>query len=159
MQDMLTLSSHLPTVTLAAGETLVREGESAGAMWVLVSGSLQIVKNGQHVNAVKRPGSVIGEISVLLDSAYSATVVAAEPTVLRFAADGRALLESDPAITSFIAVGLAERLNFITTYLADLKNQYGDAPGLAMIPDVLRELAQKQGPRARPGSLRDPGID
>ena len=68
----------------------------------------------------------------------------------------RSLLESDPAITSLIAMGLAERLNFVTTYLVDLKHQYGDAPGLAMIPDVLRELAQRQAATARPGSARDP---
>jgi hypothetical protein len=55
-----------------------------------------------------------------------------------------------------IAVGLAERLNFVTTYLVDLKHQYGDAPGLSMIPDVLRELAQRQATPARPGSARDP---
>ncbi len=55
-----------------------------------------------------------------------------------------------------MAVGLAERLNFVTTYLADLKHQYGDAPGLAMVADVLGQLAQRQGPTAQPGSARDP---
>ena len=78
---------------------------------------------------------------------------------MRHAADGRALLASDPAITTLLAIGLAERLNFITTYLVDLKHQYGDAPGLAMIPDVLRELAQHQRPLARVGSARDPDPD
>ena len=53
-------------------------------------------------------------------------------------------------------MGLAERLNFVTTYLADLKHQYGDAPGLAMVSDVLSQLSQRQGAVARPGSARDP---
>jgi hypothetical protein len=53
-------------------------------------------------------------------------------------------------------MGLAERLNFITTYLVDLRHQYGDAPGLSMIPDVLRELSQRQRPLAKVGSARDP---
>jgi hypothetical protein len=79
-----------------------------------------------------------------------------ERTVMRFAADGDALLSDDPAITKLVAVGLAERLNFVTTYLADLKHQYGDAPGLAMVSDVLNQLAQRQGAVARPGSARDP---
>jgi hypothetical protein len=95
----------------------------------------------------------------LLDSVFSATVTAAEPSVMRHAAIGRALLESDPEITTLLAVGLAERLNFVTTYLADLKHQYGDAPGLSMIPEVLRQLSQRQGPPARPGSARDPDPD
>ena len=56
-------------------------------------------------------------------------------------------------------IGLAERLNFVTTYLADLKHQYGDAPGLAMVSDVLVELTQRRAPPARPGSARDPDPD
>jgi hypothetical protein len=82
--------------------------------------------------------------------------VATQPSVLRHAEDGQALLTSDPAITHVVAVGLAERLNFVTTYLADLKHQYGDAPGLTMVSDVLSQLAQRQAPPARPGSARDP---
>jgi hypothetical protein len=55
-----------------------------------------------------------------------------------------------------VAVGLAERLNFVSSYLADLKYQYGDAPGLSMVTDVITRLAQRQQPVARPGSMRDP---
>jgi hypothetical protein len=58
-----------------------------------------------------------------------------------------------------VAIGLAERLNFVTTYLADLKHQYGDAPGLSMVADVLHQLAQRHGPVARPGSARDPDAE
>jgi CRP/FNR family cyclic AMP-dependent transcriptional regulator len=156
MNDMLALSEGLPEVTFAPGETVVREGGAAGGIWVLVSGDLQVRKGDAVVNTVSRPGALVGEVSVLLDTAYSATVEATEPSVLRYAVDGRALLTRDPAITLLVAKGLAERLNFVTTYLADLKQQYGDAPGLAMVSDVMRELAQLQGPSARAGSARDP---
>jgi CRP/FNR family cyclic AMP-dependent transcriptional regulator len=99
---------------------------------------------------------MVGEISLLLDTTYGATVQATSNCALRYAADGQALLSSDPAITRLVAVGLAERLNVVTAYLADLKHQYGDAPGLSMVSDVLSELAQRQSPAARPGSARDP---
>ena len=159
MQNMLTLSAHLPEIAFAPGDIIVREGGSAGAIWVLVSGVLQVRKGAVLVNTVTRPGALIGEISVLLNTAYGATVEAAEHSVLRHAPDGRALLSSDPAITTLVAVGLAERLNFVTTYLADLKHQYGDAPGLSMIPEVLSQLVQRQVPLAQPGSARDPSPD
>ena len=159
MTDMLSLSSHLPEIELAAGETVVAEGHAAGGLWVLVSGALEVRKGAVLVNTITRPGALIGEISVLLDSVYSATVRATEGSVLRHAADGQALLASDPLITRLVAVGLAERLNFVTTYLADLKHQYGDAPGLSMVSDVLSQLAQRQAPKARPGSARDPDPD
>ena len=103
--------------------------------------------------------AVIGEVSVLLNKAYGATVEATAPSVLRHAADGQAFLASDPEIGRLVAVGLAERLDFVTSYLSDLKHQYGDAPGLAMVSDVLKQLAQRQAPMARPGSARDPDPD
>jgi len=159
MSDMLSLSAHLPEVEFAAGETVVREGGSTGGIWVLVSGALQVRKGDSVVNTVTRPGALIGEISVLLNSAFTATVEATERSVMRHAADGQALLSSDPAITRLVAVGLAERLSFVTTYLADLKHQYGDAPGLSMVSEVLSQLAQRQAPLARPGSARDPNPD
>jgi CRP-like cAMP-binding protein len=121
-----------------------------------VSGALQVRKGDVMVNTITEPGALVGEISVLLNSVYSATVVVAEPAVLRYAADGHAFLSSDAEITKLVAVGLAARLNFVTTYLADLKHQYGDAPGLSMVPEVLRKLSQRQAPVARPGSARDP---
>ena len=154
--DMLALTAHLPEVTLAAGETVVREGGAAGGIWILVSGALVVRKGDATVNTITHQGSLVGEMSVLLGVDHSATVEAIEPSVFRFAADGRALLESDPAITTLVAIALAERLMFVTTYLADLTNQYGDAPGLSMISDVLGKLAQPRGPLASPGSARDP---
>ena len=153
---MLALSAHLPELAFAPGQVVVREGGTQGGIWVLVSGALQVRKGGALVNTVTRPGALVGEISVLLGVPYGATVEATEPSVLRHAADGRVLLASDPAITRLVAVGLAERLNFVTTYLADLKQQYGDAPGLTMVADVLNQLAQRQAPTITPGSARDP---
>jgi len=156
---MLSLSTHLPEVELAAGDVLVREGVANRSIWVLVSGTLSVSNGDVEVNAIRHPGALIGEVSVLLGSMPTATVTAVEPTLLRVADDGETLLSSNASIAHFVAVGLAERLDFVTTYLADLKHQYGDAPGLSMVSDVLSQLAQRQAPLARPGSARDPDPD
>jgi len=156
MKEMLEISARLPEIRFAAGDVIVTEGASAAGIWILVSGALSVRKGSELVNAVNRPGALVGEISVLLGTPYSATVEAATFSVLRHADDGHAFLIDNPDIMRHVAVGLAERLNFVTTYLADLKHQYGDAPGLAMVSDVLNQLAQRQVPPARPGSARDP---
>jgi CRP/FNR family transcriptional regulator, cyclic AMP receptor protein len=156
MDDMLSLTAHLPERHYGPGEVIVAEGQRNGGIWVLVSGALTVHKAGVQVNTVTRPGALVGEVSVLLGTTYGATVGAAEPSVMRHAADGRVLLDSNPAVARLVAVGLAERLNFVTTYLADLKHQYGDAPGLSMVSEVLGQLAQRQAPPSRPGSMRDP---
>ena len=159
MNRMLALSAHLPELTFTPGGVVVQEGNTTGGIWVLVSGALRVCKGGVQVNTITRPGALVGEVSVLLGAASSATVEATEPSVLRHAADGQALLSSDPEITKLVAIGLAERLNVVTTYLADLKHQYGDAPGLSMVSEVLSQLGERQAPAARPGSARDPDPD
>jgi CRP-like cAMP-binding protein len=157
VDDMLVLSAPLPEVDVAPGEVLVAEGEATGCIWVLVSGALAVTRGDVPVNTITRAGSVIGEVSILLGSAKaSATVTASEPSRLRKATDGSSFLRSNPEILHLVAVDLAERLNFVTRYLADLKVQYGDAPGLAMVPAVLRRLAERKGPVAVRGSARDP---
>lgn len=156
--DMLSLSAHLPEVEVDAGEAVVHEGGASGAIWVLVSGALQVRKGDIPVNTITKPGALVGEMSVLLGIDHGATVEATEPSRLRYAADGDDLLRN-PAVTKLVAIGLAERLNFVTSYLADLKYQYGDAPGLSMVSDVLARLAQHQGLTAQPGSARDPNPD
>lgn len=125
---------------------MVREGGTEGAIWVFVSGALSVRKGAVAVNRITQPGALVGEITALLGSAYGATTKASAPSLLPHAAGGRALLASHPDIAWAVARGLAERLNFVTTCLAGLKHQYGDAPGLAVVPQVLRELAQRQGP-------------
>jgi len=159
MTDMLARSAHLPEVDLAAGDHVVTEGGTGGELWILVAGSLTVSKAGEVVNTISSPGALVGEISVLLHAEHGATVAAAEPSRLRVARDGRAFLGEDPDLLRIVAVGLAERLNAVTTYLADLKQQYGDTPGLAMVSDVLGRLATHQQPAARPGSARDPEPD
>ena len=159
MTDMLVLSEHLPEVDFAAGEAVVREGGRSGSIWVLVSGALRVRKGGIEVNTITNPGALIGEMSVLLGIDHSATVEATQQSTLRHAVDGRGLLASDPAISNLVAVGLAERLSFITTYLADLTQQYADVPGLSMVSDVLSRLDQHAGPLATPGSAREPHPD
>lgn len=156
MTDLLGLSAHLPLVELAAGEPLVVEGGEGGSVWVLVGGSLEVLKGEVQVNTITHPGALIGEMSTLTGSRHSASVVAITPCTLHHAADGAAFLESDPGVLRLVATGLAERLSFVTTYLADLRHQYGEAPGLAMVNGVLQQLATRQAAPARPGSLRDP---
>lgn len=153
---MLDLSSHLPELAVETGDAIVREGGAAGGIWVLVSGSLVVRKGDVVVGTIDHPGSTIGEMSVLLDAVHSATVEAAEPSRLRFAEDGKALLASDPHIATLIATGLAERLKYVTSYLADLKHQYGDAPGLTIVANVLNRLGHHSGPPVISGSAREP---
>ncbi len=156
MPSLLELADDLPIVTLRPGEVLCAEGAAGGAVWVLESGRLAVTKDGARVNTVDRPGALVGEMALLLDGAATATVVAETVVTVRHAEDGAAFLRRHPDIAVAVATGLARRLDLVTTYLADLRHQYGAAPGIAMVGDVLAALAADDRPPARPGSARDP---
>jgi CRP/FNR family transcriptional regulator, cyclic AMP receptor protein len=155
MTDLLQLSAHLPVLEVDPGHVLVHEGESSSAIWILLSGELEVLKGTAVVTRIDQPGAVIGEMAALLGTAATATVTVRTPSRLRWAAHGENFL-FDPAVMSLVAVGLAERLNRITAYLADLKEQYGDAPGTAMVPEVLNQLMDRRTRTFVSGSVRDP---
>jgi CRP/FNR family transcriptional regulator, cyclic AMP receptor protein len=158
MVDLLQLSSHLPEVDVESGHEILREGERTGAIWVLVSGEVRVRRGTTVIDWIDRPGAVIGEMAVLLDTAATASVEATEPSRLRHAANGQEFL-ADPTVTRLVAVGLADRLNLVTTYLVDLQDQYGDAPEMDMVREVLKRLMDRQIRASRPGSVPDPHLD
>jgi CRP-like cAMP-binding protein len=158
MVDLLHLSSHLPEVDIDTGHEILREGERTGAIWILVSGELRVLRGTTVVDWIDQPGAVIGEMAVLLDTAATASVEASEPSRLRYASNGEEFL-ANPTVTRLVAIGLAERLNLVTTYLADLQDQYGEAPEMDMVREILQRLMDRQMRVSPPGSVRDPDPD
>jgi len=159
MPDLLSHARALPERTFAAGETLLDEGQrSAGAIFVLVAGEVEILKNGVQVNTVADPGAVFGEMALLLDGSYTATVRAVTETRCRVAADGRAFLETTPGAMTTVARLLARRLELALHYLVDLARQFeGQPASLQMIHDVVQTLGHHQESDAacEPGSDRE----
>ena len=156
VSSLLTLTADLPEVTYAPGEVVIEQGTRTGGIWILVSGAVDVRRGDQHISTVDHAGACFGDISILLDQPHGATVVAAGTTVMRHAVDGAALFDQEAGFARFVAGSLARRLDALTIYLADLQRQYGTAPGLSMVADVLRHISQQPVEGARPVSSRDP---
>ena len=89
----LAVLSHLPRrvvrrvaqvadeVTLPAGTVVMRQGDRAGAVYLIGRGFLDVVVDGRPV-ALLRGGEVVGETGVLDGLPRSATVVAATEVTL-----------------------------------------------------------------------------
>jgi CRP/FNR family transcriptional regulator, cyclic AMP receptor protein len=158
MVDLLQLSSHLPEVEIDSGHEILREGERNGGIWILLAGELRVRRGTTVIDWIDRPGAVIGEMAVLLDTAATASVDATEPSRLRHAANGEEFL-SDPMVTRLVAAGLADRLDLVTTYLVDLQDQHGDAPEMAMAREMLERLMDRHIRAFRSGSVQHPRHD
>jgi len=98
-----------------AGGVIVREGEIGTGFFVIVSGSVGVVRDGQTVGKLG-PGEFFGELSVLDGQPRVAQVVSVEPTRCLGLASWdfeQALLES-PTLALSILRGLAARLRSVT---------------------------------------------
>jgi len=75
------LLARLSVVRLAAGETVLREGEAGDACYLVAAGKVRVTKSGVEV-AELGPGSFFGEFAVLSDQRRHASVATVEPVEL-----------------------------------------------------------------------------
>ena len=121
-----TLSVQAPE----AGQVVFREGDDANAMFVVVSGEMEVLKKSKRATearvALLGPGDWFGEMSIVDIQPRSATVRALAPSrLLRIsAADLDALYRYDLRSYSLIVLNLARelsrRLRVADGILADL---------------------------------------
>ncbi|MDQ6999175.1 MAG: cyclic nucleotide-binding domain-containing protein [Mariprofundus sp.] len=75
----------MQTVTVAKGESIVREGEKGGTLYLVRSGLVDIFQQmdakEQHLGTLSE-GALIGEITFLSDEAATASATAKEESVL-----------------------------------------------------------------------------
>jgi len=136
---------------------LLAEGTRTGALYILVEGAVEILKGDFQIDVVSEPGAFFGEVSALLDIPHMATVRTLQPSRVYRIEHAVEFLNNYPMIAMEVARLLAQRLNGVTNYLVDLKNQFVDHKGhLGMVDEVLETLIHQQREPFIPGSDRDP---
>ncbi len=80
-QELIRVINTGELVKLGAGQEIWKENSVGDEMMLLLSGSVEILKNGKRLN-VLRKGDVIGEMSMIDSAPRSASVVTAEATNL-----------------------------------------------------------------------------
>jgi len=147
----------LPEVRLGAGDVLIEQDQPAGRLYVLQSGTVLVERDAIAVARIDTVGAVFGEMSILLGTPATATVRCQTLCVLRAADDPVAFFSANPEAALDLARVAASRVDALTRYLVDVKQQYAELDGhLGMLDTVLAALTHHQSPRTRPGSVRDP---
>jgi CRP-like cAMP-binding protein len=130
---------------LPSGSALLSEGQTSGQLFVLIEGTVEVLRGDTQVALVSEPGAVFGEMSTLLKIPHTATVRASTPVRVYVFEDAEEFLRAHPAIGFHLARLLAERLNAATTYLVDLKRQFEDhRDHFGMVGEVLESLLHQQ---------------
>ena len=149
-------SAGLSEATYPDGAQILVEGHRHRELLILVSGAVRITVSGAEIRLIDEPGSILGEMATLLDAPATATVTAVGECRFRRTDDAEAFMRDHPTFAFEIASTLARRLDLITRYLADLRNQYADrSDHLGVVDTVLESLMQHNDNGVQPGSERE----
>ncbi len=134
-----------------AGQLVIRQGEQTGALYFLIEGAVEVLKDDVRVATASEPGLVFGELAILLGGAHTASVRAVKPCAFYIVEQPRELLKSSPALCLHISELLARRLDTLTKYLVDVKHQFEGHDHIGMVDEVLEALLHRQpSTRVRP---------
>lgn len=123
MANLLTLTNAYPTLTLEEGEVLIEAGEARGELFILVSGTLKVKRDGVEIARISEPGALIGEMSVLLGIDHSATVTAMGEVTVRHIEDGLRWLENSTVAALHVATMACQRLDATSAMLVELRKE------------------------------------
>ncbi|HKK17040.1 MAG TPA: cyclic nucleotide-binding domain-containing protein, partial [Opitutales bacterium] len=93
------------------GRTIIRQGDSGGAFYVLEKGAVEVVKDDVVLNVLMFPGTIFGEVSAILGKPRTSSVKARMPTtVTKYEGlDLEALVNEHPEIAAKMLRTLASR--------------------------------------------------
>lgn len=152
-------NGHLPERTFRPDEVVIAEGTPAGALFILIEGSVEVRKHEYVITTLDEPGVVFGEISVLLATAHTATVATTATSRFYVVDTPLEFMRTTPEVALVVARLLARRLHAMTTYLVDLKGQFEQYQDhFGMVDQVLDALTHSQDDHT-PGSDREPDPD
>ncbi len=113
----------LSEVELDPGTVLLEEGVKSNNVYVLVSGKVSIKSKGHEIARVDDPGTILGEISVLMGTEPVATAVTVEPSSFYVIEDFLEFIHKHPEASVSVAQILACRLVNMNNHLVFVKEQ------------------------------------
>jgi CRP-like cAMP-binding protein len=144
MSAILKLIAGHKVENFEAGRIVIEQGTASGPLFVLIQGEVEVLRDNVRVAKASEPGAVFGEMSVLLGSPHTATIRTLKPSAFATIENPRQFLEASAEASLHVAGLLAARLDALTRYLADVKQQYEGHDHLGMVDDVLDTLMHHQ---------------
>ena len=110
-RDLKGVARHVETIEIAPGQDVVRQGDDGDALFVVLSGTLDVKRDGSHVRTLES-GDYFGELALLDPAPRAATVTATEATELAAISVRmfRVLLREIPGLGQKLLADLAGRV-------------------------------------------------
>jgi CRP/FNR family transcriptional regulator, cyclic AMP receptor protein len=163
MPSVLDLLAEHEVWRFDPGQIVIKQGERSGILYFLIEGTAEVLMGEMPVCTARQPGTVFGEVSALIGRKHVATVRAVTPCAFYAVKNPRAFLAATPAACLHVCEALAQRINALSQYLADVKEQFDGHDHIGMVSQVLETLMFRESradarPRqstARRGQLTD----
>jgi CRP/FNR family cyclic AMP-dependent transcriptional regulator len=158
MRAILKHCADSPLTVVPDGTVLLVEGQKTGRVYILAEGRIEILRGDTQITVLDEPGSLVGEMSLLLDVPHTASARTLGEAKVYAIDDAATFFCTHPDLSWLVARLLANRLNAATTYLVDLKRQFADyGDHFEMVGEILETLMTQQDRDFQPGSDRDRG--
>ena len=119
------------------GDEVIRDGQEDSRIFVLLTGALDVVKNGETLAKLDAAGEIFGELAAVTDERRTASVIARTNT-LCLVIDQQFLREIKPeednasyyaALYGFISRVLAQRLTKASSLISPLEKELEESKG------------------------------
>ncbi len=116
------IARHAERVVYKAGQVLIEDGHAGDSAIIVVGGEAVRTKAPMartHEEEPIEPGSMLGEMSMLIETDYSSTVIArSDVRALRISRDAMlTMMLEDPALAEHLVAKVARRLHNIAAEL------------------------------------------
>lgn len=147
MSAILAALRDHPIRHFAVGETVIEQGDRTGLLYILIEGAVEVEKDNTTVARGSEPGAIYGDLSAILDIPHTATVRAVRPSRFHVVTNPRAFFEQSPTACLHLCELLARRLDAMSKYLVNVKQQYAGHDHIGMVDGVLDTLMHRQPSR------------
>ena len=127
-EQLNAIASSARVVWFDSGQPIIQAEETGDSAFLVLSGTVTVADGGAPEGYQKPlgPGTLIGEMAMLTEVAYAATVVAAEHSrALAISRDALyQVMESDPEIAEHFSAKLLGRLSSIAEDLREVDDRF-----------------------------------
>lgn len=123
LETLLAYCENRQQQLFAKGAEILRQGEKKDQLFILSSGSVEVIRDGIQIAIVQDRGAVFGEISALLKTPHNATVKTFEDSYFYVISNAEKFIVENPPVALCIARILAQRLATVDAQFADLKKK------------------------------------
>ncbi len=93
----------MPEVSPEPRAELTVQGAPGGALFVLIAGSVKVVRDDSELSRIDEPGAIFGEVPLLLGTPVAASVIATSPSRFYVIEDGATFQRDNPDFTPEVA--------------------------------------------------------